>query len=222
MCGRYYVDDETEDEIERVFCMITSGRETPSATDKTNITDKNEITGRIGENGKTGKAGITTRDILPTDPAPVIGLTDNGAIIRQLRWGIAGLQKGQPIINARSETVMEKPMFKNGIRNTRLVIPAAGFYEWNRNREKNIFTRQDGKGLFMAGFAVGNGEDERFTILTTAANASVAPVHERMPLILEEREIGAWLSDMEAAEEILHKVPVLLERRTQFEQMSFF
>lgn len=204
MCGRYYVDDDTEDEIERVFNMIASARGTSPATVKN---DRNVI--------KTG-------DILPTDPAPVIGMADNRPIVRQLRWGITGFQKGQPVFNARSETVMEKPMFRNGIQNTRLVIPAAGFYEWNRKREKSTFTRQDGKGLFMAGFAAGYGEDERFTILTTAANASVAPVHERMPLILEEQEIEAWLSDMKAAAEILHKVPVLLERRTQFEQMSFF
>ena len=117
---------------------------------------------------------------------------------------------------------MEKPAFRNGLMKGRIVIPAAGFYEWNARKEKNTFLRKDGRATFMAGFCLGTAEDERFTILTTAANDSMKPVHDRMPLILEEDEIGPWLYDPEHAANLLKKVPVLLERRTDYEQMSLF
>ena len=65
------------------------------------------------------------------------------------------------------------------------------------------------------------GED-RFVILTTAANASMEPVHDRMPLILEPEEISDWIFEREKAKRLLRKVPCLLERRTEFEQLTLF
>ena len=59
-------------------------------------------------------------------------------------------------------------------------------------------------------------------ILTTTANASMAPVHERMPLILERQEIAEWMLDDTKTESILHKTPCLLERKTDYEQLSLF
>ena len=59
-------------------------------------------------------------------------------------------------------------------------------------------------------------------ILTTKANASMKPVHDRMPLILEEKEIAPWIFDDKKAEDLLHKTPCLLERRSDYEQLTMF
>ena len=73
------------------------------------------------------------------------------------------------------------------------------------------------------GSVYGGVEDEnQFTILTTIPNASVAPVHDRMPLVLDRDEVPQWLMDWEQAEELLTKRPALLERRQEFEQLSLF
>lgn len=94
--------------------------------------------------------------------------------------GGPGFQGRQVIFNARCESAMEKPLFCDSMRHSRVVI------------------------------------------LTTRANASMEPVHDRMPLILEENEIAPWILNGERARDILHKTPCLLERRTEYEQLSLF
>ena len=78
--------------------------------------------------------------------------TEHRLELGMCRWGYP-LSKGKnPVINARVETVMDKPSFQNGILYHRLLIPAGGFYEWNSLKEKTIFTRLDSSVLYMAGF----------------------------------------------------------------------
>ena len=74
----------------------------------------------------------------------------------------------------------------------------------------------------MAGCYRRYEDGDRFVILTTQANASMEPVHDRMPLVLEREEAVAWLLEDSATGELLRKSPPLLERRTEYEQMSFF
>lgn len=94
------------------------------------------------------------------------------------------------MINARSESVLEKRIFQESVRHRRCVIPAKGFYEWNVKKEKYQFERLDQEAvLFMAGCFQRFQEEEWFVILTTQANASVSLVHHRMPLVLEKNEI---------------------------------
>ena len=76
--------------------------------------------------------------------------------------------------------------------------------------------------LFMAGIYSRMKDEDRFVILTTEANASMEPVHDRMPLILEPEEVEPWIFEKSRTEELLHRVPCLLERRTEFEQLSLF
>ena len=117
---------------------------------------------------------------------------------------------------------MEKKPCRNSVLHRRCVIAAKGFYEWSKAREKYTFERKDSDVLFLAGcFKMQEGQ-ECFVILTTQANASVEPVHDRMPLILEREEVETWILDDKAAEYLLHKMPVLLERSTEYEQLSFF
>ena len=74
---------------------------------------------------------------------------------------------------AGAESVMDKPSFRNGILYHRILIPASGFYEWNRLKEKNTFSRYDAPVLYMAGFCDWFENERRFVIMTTAANESI-------------------------------------------------
>ncbi len=200
MCGRYYVDDETAREIERIIRI---------ADEKVR---------------KAASTGITlqAKDIHPTDVAPILVAEKDGISCRMQRWGFPGFEGKKVIFNVRSESALEKKMFKDSVEHRRVVVPATLFYEWNRNKEKNIFTREDQSIIFMAGIYSRFQDEDRFVILTTQANASMQPVHDRMPLILEESEIESWIFREEKTRDILQKAPCLLERRVEYEQMSLF
>ena len=106
----------------------------------------------------------------------------------------------------------------------RLVIPAAGFYEWNRKKEKVSFTSaiKEQPILYMAGFYNNYGNEDRFVILTTGANGSMADVHERMPLLLKHQALEEWLRDDRRLEEFLHSEPHGLKREMEDEQQTLF
>lgn len=228
MCGMYFVDDELEDDIERLIMMVNRERKQGAMVSLERTHDETaEIQGKTAEiqGVKAESQGIPrigARIIRPTDMAPVLAGYKDGVIYRSVRWGLPGFQKGQVIFNARCETALERPTFRAGVRNSRIVIPAAHFFEWNARKEKNTFRRKDGKPLYFAGFCQGMGEDERFAMLTTAANASMAPVHDRMPLILEESEIEPWLYQEDWTESLLRKIPGELSREAEYEQLSLF
>ncbi len=201
MCGRYYVDDDTAREIEKLVRQVDE---------------------KMRRTAAACRVEIAPRDIHPTEIAPILSSSGSGLECRWQRWGFPGFQKGRVIFNARCESVMEKPMFREAVLHRRAVIPAAWFYEWDRNKQKHTFYRGGGAPLFMAGCYRKYGDDERFVILTTQANASMEPVHERMPLILEREETIDWLLEDGAVEELLRNLPPLLERRAEYEQMSLF
>lgn len=203
MCGIYHIGRELEGGVESLMKMVNRER-------------------NAGNVVLPQKHSFQERDVRPTDLAPVLSGNEDGVILRSVRWGLPGFQKGQVIFNARCETAMEKSTFRDGVLHSRIVIPAVSFYEWNKRREKNTFTRTDGKLLYMAGFCRGSGEEERFAILTTAANDSMQPVHDRMPLILEESEVGPWLYQEDWTESLLRKVPGALSRSAEYEQLSLF
>lgn len=233
MCGRYYMEDDTAKEIERVIRWVDEKLRAREAgqEQKAGIAQEQRMRSRDEERVRTQnpKAG----DIYPATLAPVLGAGMETAgyrtlNCRMLRWGLLGYpskgngRKGQIIFNARSETALEKPTFREGIKNHRIVIPAAGFYEWSRKKEKYRFRRTDSPVLFMAGCFRRYEDGDRFVILTTAANASMEPVHDRMPLILEPDEIAAWIWDGERTKHLLEKQPCLLERTADYEQMTLF
>ena len=168
-----------------------------------------------------GRIRLTQGDIRPTDVAPVIGQSEHGLELGICRWGYP-LSKGKnPVINARVETVMDKPSFQNGILYHRLLIPAGGFYEWNSLKEKSSFARPDSSVLYMAGFCDWFENERRFVILTTTANNSMKKIHDRMPLILEREQITDWF-DNNKMPVLLYQTPTLLNRQTEYEQQSLF
>ena len=200
MCGRYYVDDDTAKEIERIIRMAEE--KAASVTNEPIL--------------------LSSGDIHPTDKAPILMADDRTLCCRMQKWGLPGFDGKQVIFNARSESALTKPTFRDAMVKRRIVVPAAGFYEWNSRKEKSTFHRKDHPAIFMAGLYNPYEEGGRFVILTTTANPSMEPVHDRMPLLLEEEEILPWMLDLDAAKEILLKIPYLLERGTEFEQMSLF
>ena len=109
---------------------------------------------------------------------------------------------GNRMINARSETAHEKPAFRTPFKRRRCIVPASGFYEWKKTRDANVpyhVTSVAGKVLPLAGLW-DRWESDRdtvmdtFTILTTHANRTVASIHDRMPVILDDSGWQAWLN----------------------------
>lgn len=201
MCGRYYIDDETARGIEELVRQIDE---------------------RKSQESLRAVNRISAGDIYPGKDAPVLLEADGSIRCTWQNWGFPGFEKKKLIFNARCESAMEKPLFRDSILHRRIVIPASRFYEWNVRKEKNSFRRKDKSMLFMAGFCKQYEDGAHFVILTTAANTSMEPVHDRMPLILEPEEVVGWMQDNTKTDDILHQTPCLLERKTDYEQMSLF
>ncbi len=144
-------------------------------------------------------------NVAPTQPVPVIReAADGSRRLSLMRWGLVpawAKEPGEGLINARCETVNEKPSFRQAFRQRRCIIPASGFYEWSKvdGRKVPYYVRMaDGAPMPFAGLweAWRSPEGqvlETCAILTTAANATVAPIHDRMPVILHPDEFGLWL-----------------------------
>lgn len=123
-----------------------------------------------------------------------------------LRWGLipswAKDEKiGAQLINARAETIAEKPSFRSAFKQRRCLVVADGFYEWKKSgRAKQPFhiRRRDQQPFAFAGlwerWRGGDGELETCTIITTEANELLRPLHDRMPVILAPRDYGEWLA----------------------------
>ena len=121
--------------------------------------------------------------------APVLVSRGEKIVGEFQQWGLPGFRGRQQIINARAETVTEKPMFRRSIAFQRCVIPATGFYEWDAAKHKYFF-QMPGQPLYLAGIYDTINGVNCFIILTTAPNDSVAPIHDRMPLLLSHEQVG--------------------------------
>lgn len=172
MCGRYYIDVETE-EIRHVLHEIEQKSET--AVKHTAV--------KLGE-------------IFPTDIVPVIGARG----VELMKWGYSGYKNR--VINARSETAIEKAMFRKSLLERRCLIPASGYFEWQRTpsggkTKQKYALYQPGKPIYMAGLWRREQGEEMpvFMILTREAGANITHIHDRMPVILPEAICAEWVSD---------------------------
>lgn len=146
-------------------------------------------------------------NIAPSQQVAVVRQQNGGdRELTSLQWGlIPSWSKdsaiGYKLINARSETVHEKPSFKQAFHARRCVIPASGFYEWEKRGKEKIphyIHLRDGDIMSLAGlwerWKSPEGEElETCTILTTAANSLVIRLHDRMPVLLHRAEFDIWL-----------------------------
>ena len=135
-----------------------------------------------------------------------------------LVWGFERTE-GKLVINARSETAWGKPLFSAAAACRRCVLPAAWFYEWDQQKRKNTFFAADGGILFLAGMF---NEAERFVILTTVADTVMRPVHDRMPVCIQDAVTMDWLFDADKAQAILGQKGASLQRSKSMEQCSLF
>jgi putative SOS response-associated peptidase YedK len=153
--------------------------------------------------------GIRRRfNIAPTHEAPIVRAAQDGAgrEVALLRWGLVpswadGLSVGSKMINARAETLTEKPAFRNAFKSRRCIVPASGFFEWTGEPRWRVPHAISVAGRPIVPFA-GLWESwknpdgrwiETYTIVTTAANGFVSGMHDRMPAILEDGQVEPWL-----------------------------
>jgi len=144
-------------------------------------------------------------NVAPGDEVLAVVMREGGPTGALLRWGLVPPWAKDPavgfkMINARAETVAEKPAYREPFRRGRCLIVADGFYEWQRDGARRPFhvTRGDGGPFAFAALRTAwrdpQGELLRScTIVTTAANATVAHIHPRMPVILDPADEAAWL-----------------------------
>lgn len=137
-----------------------------------------------------------------------------------MRWGYP--LSRTLIINARVETAGEKSLFRESVAMRRCAVPATGFYEWDREKRKHLFRLPGERILYMAGLYERRGGKDRYCILTTAANSSVAPVHDRMPLVLRRDQLEPWLGDSREAAALLRSTPPGLELTSAESQLSLW
>lgn len=157
---------------------------------------------------------LTARyNIAPTQGVAVVRQREDGVrLLAMMHWGLIPFWAkdadiGNRLINARSETVMEKPAFKQAFKKRRCLILADGFYEWRkceRGKQPYLFRMADEQPFAFAGlwerWDDPDGEAiESCTILTTQANDLVKSVHHRMPVILDRPDESRWLDEQAAA-----------------------
>lgn len=193
MCCRYFYEDDLTEEIYRIVAHIDRAL---------HLTRK--------------------REIHPSDPAAVIAGKQQELYAAQMKWGFWGYDRKQLLINARAETALEKKTFRESVLQRRCVIPASGFYEWDKERQKVTFTDPNHRAIYMAGFYQWYEQELRFMIVTTEANGSMRPVHDRMPLLLTGDQLRDWIFRVEKVGEYLQQVPQELERHQEYEQLTLF
>lgn len=170
MCCRYYYEDEIRERMQ-------------------DLLDSQSIMADASLKAEPG------RDVCPSDASAVIYQRGNGLASGDMRWGFSNPYKKGLIINARAETAAEKNLFADSVAKRRCIIPASGFYEWDPYKARFRFTLPDGGLILMAGFWHEEQGTPRYTILTTEANGSMKPVHDRMPVMIGRDEIRPWIYD---------------------------
>ena len=176
MCGRY-VSIEEEELME--FRKIVD-----------------EVSKKISENE------IKYGEVFPTNDVVVLYSHRNKRVLSSAKWGFPNY-KGGVVINARSESVDEKPMFRNSFITRRCVMPAAGYYEWltdGKTKTKYQIGINDKKIIYLAGLynIFVDKEGQKYpatTIITTTPHPDIEFIHNRMPVILSDNNVEKWLDN---------------------------
>ncbi|PHP68276.1 hypothetical protein CSC94_06400 [Zhengella mangrovi] len=145
--------------------------------------------------------------IVTAGPVPEPGSNQPDRVAMLARWGFTPSWVKDPrdfplLINARSETAAEKNSFRTAMRHRRMLVPASGFYEWKRDgkaRAQPYWVRPKGGGIvgFAGLWETWEGQEgsavDTACILTTRANAAIAPIHDRMPVVIRPEDFSRWL-----------------------------
>lgn len=171
-----------------------------------------EIVDLFGLSSDPGRPRPRRYNVAPSQPIPVVRVASGKRELADLRWGLIPHWSHEPAgyVNARAETVTEKPAFRDPFRRRRCLVPADGFYEWKHVGKKKrpyYFRKLGGGVLAYAGvWDSWNGPDgpvETVAVLTVPANELVKPMHDRMPAIVNEDHFAAWLDPGETRPERL-------------------
>lgn len=177
MCGRFMFDPTTNPELKKIQTLAA-----------------------------TQGVAVKTGEVFPNDLTALVIDQDQQIKVVAMAWGWPGFKAGQKLINARSETVLQKPRFAQAFLTQRAVYPTNGFFEWTVDKQKVYFKYPNStQPVYIAGFYAYFDGQPRSILLTTAPNASVAPVHNRMPLLLQKRQISSWLKDSSWAQAFLRQ-----------------
>lgn len=187
------------------------------------LTNPEDIAARFGLEALSETRIEPRFNVAPSQGVPVVVGREDGPILELMRWGFQPAwmrndSKRPPPINARSETLLERPMFRSSVARHRCIIPASGFYEWmvvpGQKAKQPMYIHLKNDEMFgFAGLYTYGGDEVGPTcvIVTTAANDVLAPIHERMPVILDRSVEDAWLDlgldDPHAALASLQPVP---------------
>ncbi len=163
--------------------------------------------------------GVPNFNVCPTTQIHAV-LNDGGRRLVSMRWGFIPHWYKKPndgplLINARSETIAEKPAFRKACRERRCLIPATGFYEWTKDTEGKrlpwYITRSDQDPLVFAGvWQVWERGDERLVtcaIVTTSAGQAMSAIHHRVPVVLDAIDWGKWLGEQGDGAAVLMRAP---------------
>ena len=177
MCGRFMFDPTTNPELKKIQNLAA-----------------------------TQGVAVKTGEVFPNDLTALVIDQDQQIKVVAMAWGWPGFKAGQKLINARSETVLRKSRFAQAFLTQRAVYPTNGFFEWTVDKQKVYFKYPNStQPVYIAGFYAYFDGQPRSILLTTAPNASVAPVHNRMPLLLQKRQISSWLKDSSWAQAFLRQ-----------------
>jgi putative SOS response-associated peptidase YedK len=163
-------------------------------------------------------------NIAPTQPIAIVRLVEGERHFALVRWGLLPSWVKDPkafslVFNARGESILDKPAFRAAMKRRRCLIPADGFYEWQKagERKRPFFIHaKTGTPLAFAGlwetWTGPNGEElETAAIVTTRANSTLAPIHDRMPVIVPPEAFDLWLNcndvDAKTAETMIAPAP---------------
>lgn len=176
MCGRYYIEIEDSEMRDIIHAVQSNLRNTEQA------------------------AKVKTGEIFPTDIVPV---QTGDQTYTLMKWGFTKFDGKGQIINARSETAMEKPMFRKPLLESRCIIPASYYFEWEKagaKKTKYAFRAPDSNIVYLAGIYRLERDSAlpAFTILTKDAAPDVAHIHNRMPVMIPRSLAHAWLCESAA------------------------
>jgi putative SOS response-associated peptidase YedK len=143
-------------------------------------------------------------NVAPTQPVPIVRLHEGRRQFALVRWGLIPSWVKDPktfslVLQARSDSVLDKPSFKNAMKRRRCLIPADGFYEWNEDTRRPYVVRptQGGPvafaGLWESWMGPNGEEMETAAVITTDANKTLHPIHYRMPAVILPEAFDLWL-----------------------------
>lgn len=159
--------------------------------------------------------------VAPGQPIAVVRMEEGVRRLALVRWGfipswVKEVKPGKPLINARGETVMEKPSFRHAMRRRRCLVPADAYYEWSGAEGRKVpfrVQRQDGAlfgfaGLWEHWMGADGSEIETAALMTIAPNRELSEIHDRMPVIIAPEDYDTWLTgEAEEAAKLIRPAP---------------